>query len=155
MPNPTPLIAEKLLVERTPPVADKLPADVQLWNAFREGSEQAFIDIYESHFDKLYAYGMRVLGDEYLVEDGIQELFIDLKNTRERINATDSIKFYLFKCLKRKLHRGASKWVYKRQELETSISFNFTVSHEQYLIDKQINEEELDRLNLAMQKLSP
>lgn len=89
------------------------------------------------------------------MEDVIQELFIDLKSNRSRLSETDSIKFYLFKCLKRKLHREASKWLYKRQDFTAHHYFDFTVSHEQHLIDKQIDEDKLNRLNGAIQLLSP
>lgn len=152
---PDTLAAKKRFTEFQQPAAVKLVEDVGIWNAFRKGSEQAFIFIYEDYFDRLYAYGLRIAGDECLVEDAIQEVFIDLKNNRARINETDSIKFYLFKCLKRKLHREASKWLHKREELEENNSFGFTLSHEQFLIDKQINEEELYQLNHAIEKLSP
>jgi RNA polymerase sigma factor (sigma-70 family) len=155
MPLPDPIIATKLFAGFKQPAALKPVEDVQLWNAFRAGDEQAFVFIYEDNFDRLYAYGLRIAGDICLVEDGIQEVFIDLKNNRSRIKETDSIKFYLFKCLKRKLHREASKWLHKREELEESHSFSFTLSHEQFLIDKQMNEEELHQLNHAIEKLSP
>lgn len=150
-----PIIPRKRFAELRPPKAYQSLEDVQLWNAFRAGDEQAFILIYEDNFDRLYAYGLRIVGDECLVEDAIQEVFIDLKNNRSRINETDSVKFYLFKCLKRKLHREASKWLHKREELEDGHSFGFTLSHEQFLIDKQMNEEELHHLNHAIGKLSP
>lgn len=154
MPTPNPFMTERRYAPLSPR-PDLPKVDREIWNAFRAGNEQAFIFIYEDNFDRLYAYGLRIAGDECLVEDAIQEVFIDLKNNRARISETNSIKFYLFKCLKRKLQREASKWVYKRQELETGLNFDFTVSHEQHLIDKQINEDELNRLNEAVQKLSP
>ena len=128
--------------------------DIEVWNTFRTGNDEAFIFIYTTYFDRLFAYGMRIVGDEHLVEDAIQELFIDLRNQRGRLSPTDSIKFYLFKCLKRKLHREASKWLYKRQDLDGSHNFDFTISHEQHLIDKQVDEDELTCLNDAIRKLS-
>ena len=155
MPNPNQLIAEQLFASLTPP---KLPLpleDAQVWDAFRAGNEAAFIFIYETYFDRLFSYGFRVAGDACLVEDAIQELFIDLRNTRTRLKETNSIKFYLFTCLKRKLHREAAKWLHKRQEWETQTNFDFIISHEQHLIDKQVDEEGLNRLNDAVQKLSP
>lgn len=150
-----PLLTKKLLAELKPPQASRPLEDRLLWDAFRSGEEQALILIYERNFDRLYAYGLRVTGDECLVEDAIQELFIDLKNNRHRIRETDSIKFYLFKCLKRKLHREAAKWLYKREDLDAQPSFDFTLSHEQFLIDRQMDEETINRLNQAVEKLSP
>src|SRR5690606_40116372 len=150
-----PIIPQKHFAELRPPKTYRSMEDVQLWNAFRAGDEQAFIFIYEDNFDRLYAYGLRIAGDGCLVEDVIQEVFIDLKNNRSRIKETDSIKFYLFKCVKRKLHRAASKWLHRREQLEDSHCFGFTLSHEQFLIDKQMDEEELHELNRAIGKLSP
>lgn len=154
MPTPNPFITERRYAPPSPR-PDLPKADREIWNAFRAGNEQALIFIYENNFDRMYAYGLRIAGDECLVEDAIQEVFIDLRNNRGRINETDSIKFYLFKCLKRKLHREASKWLHKREELEESDSFGFTLSHEQFLIDKQMHDEELKQLNHAIAKLSP
>ena len=154
MQNSDPLNAEKFFASLKPPTPDLPLEDVRIWDAFREGDEAAFVFIYETYFETLYAYGFRILADVCLVEDAIQELFIDLVKYRTRINGTDSIKFYLFGCLKRKLHREASKWAYRREGLEIGPSFDFTLSHEQHLIDKQIDEEGLVRLNQAVQQLS-
>ena len=154
MPTPHPF-REGESFAHLPPPADFPKEDIQVWNAFRKGDEQAFAFIYEDNFDRLYAYGLRIAGDECLVEDAIQEVFIDLRTNRSRIKETDSIKFYLFKCLKRKLNREASKWFHKREDLDAQASFGFTLSHEQFLIDKQMSEDELNRLNHAVGKLSP
>ena len=153
MPSPKPSMPEKLFEELKRSKAVPLE-DGQVWDAFRTGSEAALVYIYETNFDRLFAYGMRVAGNADLVEDAIQELFIDLVKHRGKINGTNSIKFYLFGCLKRKLQREASKWEHKRDELDAHPNFNFTLSHEQHLIDKQIDEEALVRLNEAVQKLS-
>lgn len=154
MTGPKPLTAEKLQTYLQRSKNNPPPGDVEIWNAFRKGSESAFVYIYETNFDRLYAYGLRIVGDACLVEDAIQEVFIDLRNHKNRLSETDSIKFYLFKCLKRKLHREASKWYLKRNNFDAHLDFAFTLSHEQHLINKQIDEETLARLNNAIQNLS-
>jgi DNA-directed RNA polymerase specialized sigma24 family protein len=70
-----------------------------LWDAYRKGSDAAYVEIYERFFESLYAYGMRVSGDTSLVKDSIHEVFIDLRELRAKVGPTDSIKFYLFTCL--------------------------------------------------------
>lgn len=155
MTSPNPLIVEKLFADLRQSKADAPLEDSEIWNAFREGNETAFVFIYETYFDRLFAYGLRISGNECLVEDAIQELFIDLRNNRNRLKETDSIKFYLFRCIKRKLHREATKWLYRRQDLDACPNFDFTVSHEQHLIDKQIDEDKINLLNDAIQKMSP
>lgn len=129
--------------------------DSQIWEAFRKGNESAFIFIYETYFDTLYAYGWRIASDESQVKDAIQEMFIDLRNNREKLGWTDSIKFYLFKCLKRKLYKETLNWSINREDFHSKHCFEFVISHEQYLIDQQIDGEKIKKLNAAIQKLSP
>ncbi|MFO7825616.1 MAG: sigma-70 family RNA polymerase sigma factor [Cyclobacterium sp.] len=134
--------------------ADKIP-DATLWDQFRNGSDAAFIEIYEQYFDRLFAYGMRLTGDESLSKDGIQELFFDLKNLRKKLGPTDHIRFYLLKCLKRKLYRQQSRWEQRRADLSEKEGFGFELSHEQILIDQQLDAERMEELNQAIAELSP
>jgi RNA polymerase sigma factor (sigma-70 family) len=129
--------------------------DAALWDQFRKGSDAAFIQIYEQFFDRLFAYGMRLTLDEALTRDGIQEVFFDLKNLRDKLRTTDNIKFYLLKCLKRKLYRQMGKWEQRRTDFPESPGFGFELSHEQILIDKQLDKERIDQLNSAIDELSP
>lgn len=133
----------------------KLLKDSILWDDFRNGADAAFIQIYEQYFDSLFAYGMRLSKNDSLTEDGIQEVFFDLKRLRHKIGPTDNIKFYLLKCLKRKLQRQFTKWEQKRESIENCQDFDFTISHEQQLIDQQIGMERIGKLNKAILKLSP
>lgn len=135
--------------------ATKIVVHGVLWDEFRKGSDAAFIQIYEQFFDSLYNYGMRLSQDESQTKDGIQEVFFDLKRLRHKIGPTDNIKFYLLKCLKRKLQRQFSKWEQRRESLDSSQDFDFTISHEQQLIDQQMSMEKIEELNSAIAKLSP
>ncbi|MDN3686227.1 RNA polymerase sigma factor [Cyclobacterium jeungdonense] len=134
--------------------ADKIP-DATLWDQFRKGSDAAFIEIYEQYFDRLFAYGMRLTGDESLTKDGIQEVFFDLRNLRTKLGSTDHIRFYLLKCLKRKLFRQHSGWEKRRADLSEKDGFGFELSHEQILIDRQLDGERIEQLNRAIAVLSP
>jgi RNA polymerase sigma factor (sigma-70 family) len=77
----------------------------ELWNAFRKGDEQAFSDIYHQFAGTLYNYGYHLAADATLVQDAMQDLFADLWRTRKNLSETTSIKYYLFRSLRRKLHR--------------------------------------------------
>lgn len=145
--------------QKTPAVdPGGLPAfatDTDAWNAFREGSESAFIHIYERYFDALFSYGSRILPDTPTVKDVLQDLFIEIRERRTYLGPTDSIKFYLFKCLKRKLHKDLAEWEQKREGLDSlPPAFVFTISHETQLIDQQIDAEKREKLNAAIERLS-
>jgi RNA polymerase sigma factor (sigma-70 family) len=77
--------------------------DVDLWRSFRNGDDQAFALLYQTYIEVLYKYGHKLTIDSDLVEDAIQDMFIELWNSRQRLSDTDSIKFYLFRILRRKI----------------------------------------------------
>ncbi len=81
--------------------------DTDLWNAFRKGEHEAFRQIYNRYSKDLMNYGYRITGDGTLIEDAIHDLFIELWHAK-KLSETDSIKFYLFAALRRKL-AGAMK----------------------------------------------
>ncbi len=128
--------------------------DQNLWKQFKSGSESAFITIYEDFFDVLLNYGFQLTGERGLTQDAIQDLFIKLRQNRKNLGDTDSIKFYLMKCLKRRLIKQM-----KKNDLFFSMNqkenfFEITFSHEKTLIDKQLEEEQSLRLNQALKLLS-
>lgn len=142
-------------VNENMPESKPIVLDSVLWDQFRKGSDAAFIQIYEQYFDRLFAYGMRLTLDEALTMDGIQEVFFDLKNLRDKLGTTDHIKFYLLKCLKRKLYKQKACWDQRRTDLSEWKGFDFEISHEQNLIDQQIKQEKMEGLNKAIAQLSP
>ena len=83
--------------------------DKQLWNQLRSGDYQALESIYREYFSDLYQYGKKFTKDLSTVEDCIQEMFIDIWNSRERISETNAIKPYLYVTLKRRLFKSSNQ----------------------------------------------
>ncbi|MDT0677974.1 RNA polymerase sigma factor [Autumnicola musiva] len=80
--------------------------DMELWEDLRNNDRDALNEIYRRYIDVLYAYGNRISNDHGLVEDSIQEVFITIWEKRQKIKKTTSVKFYLFKSLKRRIFRN-------------------------------------------------
>lgn len=76
-----------------------------LWLQFKNGDKEAFARLYRLFCAPLIAYGYRLCPDGDLLKDQIQELFVELWNSRANLSPTDSVKFYLFKALRYKLLR--------------------------------------------------
>ena len=91
----------------TRPVASTVTEvdEMALWRAFKSGDQAAFARMYQCYSRVLYGYGFRVTHDAALIEDCIQDLFIELWRTRENLSDTTSIKFYLFRSLRRRISR--------------------------------------------------
>ena len=74
--------------------------DQTLWQLYREGDEQALGQLVERYYRVLKHYGLKFMVDESVVEDCLQELFLQLWQNRDNINATPSVRHYLLKGLR-------------------------------------------------------
>lgn len=80
------------------------PAEhIALWDSFRAGSREAFAQLYDSFSADLYRYGYNLIRNKPLVEDCLHELFLHLHEHRQKLGATDNIRFYLYRALRRRL----------------------------------------------------
>lgn len=130
--------------------------DAQLWNKFQRGDKVAYADIYYSFFDSLYHYGRHFCQDQGLIEDCIQDLFINIWQSRQNLAPVASIKFYLFKSLRR--------MILDRVRKQHILSFTdnpgkqnadfFLASCEAQIIDKQVSERKNSVLYKALEKLT-
>lgn len=127
-----------------------------LWHRFKGGDDHALSVIYSHYVHQLYSYGLKIHGDEFLVKDCIQEVFMQLIDKRTRLVISDYTSIYLFKSLRNKLLeelRSKSR----RTDIIHSISDNnpvHEISAEQSTV---LSEEENFRtltINKALSKLS-
>lgn len=101
-----------------------------LWAAIRQGDERAFTALFREQYPALYNYGMRLVGEEELVRDSIQEVFQKLWERREALASVEAVKPYLFKALrycisdtlKSSQRRNIRQRLYHEEEFEVGYS---------------------------------
>lgn len=91
----------------------KKKSDLRIWQSFRKGNIAAFQEIYFDHYRFLYNYCRKFTTDSYLVEDLIQDLFINILVRKDRLSNTDNIRLYLFSSIRRSLFRTLNTKEYK------------------------------------------
>ena len=79
------------------------------WKDFKRGDEKAFEEIFLHFHKELFQYGYKMVANRSVVDDCLQELFLELWHSRERIAVPQSVKAYLFRALRYKLIRAAKK----------------------------------------------
>jgi RNA polymerase sigma factor (sigma-70 family) len=127
-------------------------SECSLWSSFKNGSKKSFEDIYNLYVQQLYHYGCRLSSDKELVEDAIQELFVELWSKREKLGDTDSVKFYLLKCLRRKIVKEIN--LHDKVELGENYHFEFSQPYEHTLISQEKNMQHSHELDYALRKLT-
>ncbi len=121
------------------------PRDELVWSNFKNGDRRAFAFIYNNYVDFLYNYGRHIVGDETLVEDAIQELFVNLWNSKSHLSEVHSIKTYLFKSLRRALLKKLKKLRKIRPEafLWDDRNYGMTESIQEVIIRQQEEQEKI------------
>ncbi|HYH56764.1 MAG TPA: RNA polymerase sigma factor [Anseongella sp.] len=122
------------------------------WDAFRQGSKQAYEFLYKDHFQSLYEYGARLCEDKALVKDAIQDLFIKLWHSRARLGKVNSVRFYLLVSLRNIIFNKLRQS--KRAAPALPYSFELVFSYEQVLIETERNARLAANLTEALNRLT-
>lgn len=126
----------------------------RLWDSFKKGDQSAFGEIYAQYAPRLFNYGMKLDRDMSLVEDSIQDLFVDLWNSRKKVSRTTSVKFYLFKALRYKIIGNKKVSHYDEMEpLESHMSLLKSSSHEDHFIELEVESFQMMHLRDTLAKL--
>ncbi len=129
--------------------------DINLWLAMKNGNRDALETIYRNHAKILFSYGMRFSSDRQLVEDSIQDLFIELWKNRQSIGHTDSIIRYLMTSLRRKIIRKGQQLNKTMTEAEdNSPVFGAEIAFDEQWIAAEDAEAIAEKLQEAIKSLS-
>ncbi|UZR96275.1 RNA polymerase sigma factor [Chondrinema litorale] len=128
--------------------------DKEIWEEFKKGNRKALIYIYQQYFPLLCNYGIQFTKDTDVIKDCIQELFIDLSSSKENLCETTSIKFYLYRSLRRRIAKVCNNSLLSFYgSNENDKTFQVQNSPEMQLISEETVSYNKSRLNTAINKL--
>lgn len=98
---------------------------------------------------------MKFLVDESIVEDCIQDLFLDLWQSRERISQTPAVKFYLFKALRHSIlgHLRYHQRFVSEESLDWDTSLPENFNAESLLIEQEALNGLVTQMHAQMEAL--
>ena len=83
---------------------------IEIWDQFiQTGDMELLSSIYSDNYDLLYDYGLRYSSDIQIVEDSIQEVFVNIIKYRKNISFVKNVKGYLIASFRRKLFLELNK----------------------------------------------
>lgn len=127
----------------------------QIWLAFQRGDEQAYSTLYTTYFSLLFRYGKKFTQEIELIEDCIQDLYVTLWKSREKIGLPESVKNYLFKSLRFAIFKKLkSKDEVGSDEIYLDeYSKEFSTSQETFLIQEIEESERKIKIEKALSNL--
>ncbi|RDC61788.1 RNA polymerase sigma factor [Adhaeribacter pallidiroseus] len=126
-------------------------SEPELWENLRQGNEAALAYMHRSYYKSLFRYGLRLSQDAALSEDCIQDLFVTLWASRERINAVQSIKLYLFTSYRRLIlqRKKTEQKAFTRFFYQPDVVF----SSEEIVVRSEIDQETTKNLLILLNSL--
>ena len=126
------------------------------WDGLRSGNETSLEWLYNAYFRLLYNYGKKLSVDDKSLEDGIHDLFVDLWRFHQNLSPTSSVRFYLYRSLRRRLIRNDS---YAKQSRYQVPLPEYLESHapceEQHIIESEAHKGRVNQLKKLLADLSP
>lgn len=124
-----------------------------LWQRFRQGDEEAFTLLYQRYVRVLYSYGKKLIPDEAVVEDLVQDLFIDLWQSHSRLADAESPRFYLFRSLRRRIHRNGNGRFNEPWDLIDEEFHPVSLPKENEIIESEQTQKQKDELDAWLKSL--
>ncbi len=128
------------------------------WYTFLKGDEGAFTRIYNQYAGNLFLFGKKFSTDAQIVDDAVQEVFVELYMKRETLGENiQNLKAYLFVALKNNLLKRSikeKKIPVLSMESFSNLDFNIEYDIQETLINSEIKSEASERLSSAIEQLS-
>lgn len=83
-------------------------SDESLLNLLKKGNRIAFNSLYERYWEQLFQSAIKVLQDEDLAKDVVQDVFVDLWSRRELVQI-EKVSGYLFQAVKYQVFKQLRK----------------------------------------------
>ncbi len=137
------------------PLKEKNDQYQDIWQKYVEGDDNALSSIYYEFFDILLNFGIKYSADRSLVEDCIQNLFVDLLKNRKKQKPVQNIRFFLMKALRNQMayeHRKTKKLL--PVEEPDQMDFRISYSIENSLIASETDEMQSKFLKMVTDTLT-
>lgn len=126
----------------------------QLWMHFTGGNEKALAELIRLYGKPLALYGRKMVKDDLLIQDCIQEVYIQLWQYRTGLRQLTEIRPYLFTCLRRKIINALKReHVFISTDREEEIPFLVEFSIETRLIESETEAERVQLINQYINRL--
>jgi len=109
----------------------------QWWQQSINNDTAAFAGIHRELFDGLYNYAAKLLNDEALADDAVQDLFIKIWSRRASIGILEKVKPFFYTVLRRQILNQLRDLKLKQLKISLVTEPDIEFSQEEILIKKE------------------
>lgn len=105
-------------------------SDLALWDRLLTGDTHAFGTMMRDYYPLLFRYGSKFSSDRVLVQDSIQDVFLEVWEKRSVVNREIPPRPYLMASLRRRIHRLTGRHLLSLTEADEHLfDIEFSVEH--------------------------
>ncbi|EDM34981.1 RNA polymerase ECF-type sigma factor [Pedobacter sp. BAL39] len=134
-----------------------LQDDRKYWEQMRQGDQKALFELYHLMYFHLIRFGLKVCGDDELVKDCVNQLFLNLWDKRAALPPVEQVKSYLMTSLKHNILDQLSDLDKTNAALLNMVAeeAHAELSYEDIIINVQHDDQLKRKLELAIAQLTP
>lgn len=127
-----------------------------LWAKLLSGDREALDALFRFFYSSLYNYGIKLIANEAIVKDGIQELFLRLWSRYDTLSEARSVESYLLFSLRRILLREVDTRRKSSEQNKTYLNdiFSTSFSMEEVITQAELEAERKQALVHAINQLN-
>jgi RNA polymerase sigma factor (sigma-70 family) len=125
-----------------------------IWIEFLGGSNKALAELYKIYSKKLYVYGRQFTHCDEQIYDTIQDVFIYLTESRDKLSIAKSVKQYLFAVFRRMLLQALEKErkLVSGKEVDYD-GFHIVMNNEFFAVGKTLDQQQKKLIENACNRL--
>lgn len=124
-----------------------------IWDRFLKGDKSAFEGLMKTHFAALFHYGTKFSKDKEFIKDCIQDLFLQLWESRQNLSDNVVVKSYLMASLRRRIHRATLPVHFSDAFTESKDIFDIEFSIEEKFIQDESTLMLTQKIKYALEML--
>lgn len=126
--------------------------DNPVFKHIQNGDIDAYSGLYKEYYKRFYNYGRKFTTHTFLIEDSIQEVFLDLWKRRDKLSHVDSPNFYLYSSFRYNLIRKIRQ--HEKMVFNQSADEDYEFSGEHVIVNSELSEELQVKLQKAIKTLT-
>lgn len=130
--------------------------DINLWKRILNDDREALSLLFKKFYKPLLNYGLYLVPERELVQDNIQELFLRIWKSRDRLSNIEYVRSYLYTSLRRSILEEIElqKNRQKRDRKYSDSTDFYDKNIEQRMIIEEIKQEEKESVRQALETLT-
>lgn len=125
----------------------------ELWDNSIKGEKHAFALLHQALYPCLFNYAVKMIRDEDLTDDLLQDLFIKFWKNKLRIGSIENVKAYFYRSVRSMILNHIKSSQLKAAKLEAMPEPDLEFSKEDIMLIQEVNAEASSAMAAALNKL--